>query len=360
MQWTSTGSLNKSQTPVAACLLPDGRVLAVRGAPQASEIYDPIAGAWSLTGTMTGSAGKALLLPNGKVLISYNWSIFSAELFDPDTGGFQPIPGINFKMPIYGSSTVLLSDGRVLLAGTGSDNRIYDPITGMLSAAPRLANSNSGEWTLLLPDGRVLAYGATNIGPYSPSPDWVIYDPVANKTHPASISTNGAGVLMPDGRVFISGTAFGLAPGISGTAEIYDPVKNRAFMQNTAKHPGGVSILLTDGRIFGISSSKDPSNSGTFALIYTPDEHENPMPVISSAIPNKASASPTVALDIHGKSFVSNSAVQLGNNKLVALYLGSKHLVAFVPAALRSSLNLGIAVNNPGQRGGTTSPVPVR
>jgi len=45
--------------------------------------------------------------------------------------------------------------------------------------------------------------------------------------------------------------------------------------------------------------------------------------------------------------------VQLGQTKLVTLYLGSGRLVAFVPPGLLSLLDSGITVTNPAPGGGT-------
>jgi hypothetical protein len=106
-------------------------------------------------------------------------------------------------------------------------------------------------------------------------------------------------------------------------------------------------------------SSSDPADSGTFSQIYTPPASPIPVPVVGAVVSNDTSSTQALSLDIHGSSFVANSSVSLGQTKLVTLYLGAQHLVAFVPPVLRSSLNSGIVVNNPGSGGGATSPVPV-
>ena len=62
--WTSTGSLNTASAFHRATLLPNGKVLVVRGV---AELYDPQTGTWNYTGNLNMShAGlAATLLGNG-------------------------------------------------------------------------------------------------------------------------------------------------------------------------------------------------------------------------------------------------------------------------------------------------------
>src|SRR2546428_214416 len=139
--------------------------------------------------------------------------------------------------------------------------------------------------------------------------------------------------------VFTSAALVGLAGVFRGEAALYDPAADQLFLQPRAVHPVGTTILLDDGRAFGIErrdSSQDPFNTGIFVQIYTPPPYTNPVPRIGSVISNNAPASQALALDIRGESFLPNSSAWLGSNKLVTLYLGSQHLAAFVPPSLRS------------------------
>jgi hypothetical protein len=143
---------------------------------------------------------------------------------------------------------------------------------------------------------------------------------------------------------------------------LYDPAADQMLVLPAADPPVTADVLLDDGRVFGIDyrySSADLAHSGTFAQIYTPPATLNPSPVIGSAISNNAPNPQLLTLDIHGSLFLPNTFVSLGPAKLVTLYLGARHLVAFVPSALRSSLSSGIVVNNPNPGGGQTTPVPV-
>ena len=141
--FSSAGRMNTPRSGQTATLLPDGKVLICGGesrpifssgllrpntSPLASaELYDPVTGKFSLTGTMTTIriAHTATLLSNGKVLISggyLEWvdpagyrSSSSAELYDPLSGTFTPTDPMNVTR-LWHSAT-LLSDGSVLITG---------------------------------------------------------------------------------------------------------------------------------------------------------------------------------------------------------------------------------------------------
>ena len=106
--WSFTGSMSEARFDFTATLLLDGRVLVAGGdrgyyaVPRAlasAELYDPVSGTWTATGSM--SVGRyrhsATLLPNGKVLVAggnvsssaqigSDCCLASAELYDPVSG----------------------------------------------------------------------------------------------------------------------------------------------------------------------------------------------------------------------------------------------------------------------------------
>ena len=116
--WTNTGSLGSSQSARTLTLLPNGKALAVGGTT--AEFYDPAAGTWSPTGNPSTDhySDTATLLPNGKVLFVNN-SIYdqsgSAELYDPVAGAWSPAGNSG----AWGTATLLLN-GKVLLARAGA------------------------------------------------------------------------------------------------------------------------------------------------------------------------------------------------------------------------------------------------
>lgn len=152
--WTRTGNLIAARAAPVATLLPDGQVLVAGGggdvicdgvsgqlcAVDTAELYDPVTGQWSATGSMTDRRADhaVTLLPDGRVLVAgghrgdvvydacegrfYDPNLDacvtvlrSAELYDPVTGGWTTTGDMNaFR---YGHTATLLANGNVLVAG---------------------------------------------------------------------------------------------------------------------------------------------------------------------------------------------------------------------------------------------------
>ena len=128
-----TGSILADQD--AASLLMDGEVLFAGGEDDfgrlaVAEIYDPVTGAFSSTGNMlSGRSFHTLtLLPDGEVLAaggetdlcssngcSGAGTLATAELYDPVSGTFSPTGSMAQNRE--GHTATLLNDGRVLMAG---------------------------------------------------------------------------------------------------------------------------------------------------------------------------------------------------------------------------------------------------
>jgi WD40 repeat protein len=243
--FSPTGSMATERVFQSSTLLPDGRVLVAGGALDASvEIYDPGSGVFTATGSMGTfrQSCTATLLPNGRVLIAggeipaeamSEIKFASAELYDPATGTFSPTGSMS-TYRAWDTATLLL-DGRVLVAGgrggsTGGDYsltsaELYDPATGTFSPTGSMASDHADGTATLLPDGRVLIAGG-----YNNTAE--IYDSETGK-----FSKTGSmgywrawatATLLPDGRVLIAGGEGGPAGGpLNGStlssAELYDP-----------------------------------------------------------------------------------------------------------------------------------------
>jgi hypothetical protein len=137
-----------------AILLLNGRVLIAggdlgdAGGSAAAEIYDPGAGVFASAGNMPADIdqGAATLLPDGRVFISGESYSFAdhpipgatgaTELYDPVSGAFgQPMP----SRPLFGHTATLLPDGTILQSGgccQDATAEIYHP--AVLVPAPVL------------------------------------------------------------------------------------------------------------------------------------------------------------------------------------------------------------------------------
>ena len=270
-----------------AVRLKDGRVLVEEGALEAaqSEIFDPVAGAFTETGSMLDtmddrmSRTHGLLLQSGEVLVPGDDYQPSAQLFDQGTGQYSWGPKELDPQP--NGTVTLLPDGRVLFAGGGTNSsmsgtfpeasaEIYDPRANQFKRTGTLLKARVDQTAVLLRDGRVLVMGGLNdSGAYSSAE---IYDPRTEKFSSAGwqkqARSEATSTLLSDGRVLLVG-GFGGARLDSWDAdyqaEIYDPATGRFARTGRMKGIHSAfgdppsAILLPDGRVlvFGAESWQD-------------------------------------------------------------------------------------------------------
>ncbi len=203
-----------------------------------AEIYDPASASFAPTGSMRvpRESHAAVALEDGRVLVvgghqGRRASIqlyTSAEMYDPATGLFSPAGDMNVRR--HKHDAILLRDGRVLITG-GTDERdsrglytsteIYDPRTGAfrLAGAMRLPRYKHRGTSVLLPDGRVLlAGGATQAEVYEPGTErFSLVGGAARLTGQFSASSP-----LADGRVLITG-GYGQDRGPQSATWLYRP-----------------------------------------------------------------------------------------------------------------------------------------
>jgi hypothetical protein len=289
--WRVTGKMRFDGWLGAATLLPDGEVLVAggggrdRAAAKSAELYSPLTGRWTETGSMhmpRGGGHTATLLPDGRVLvagghvevggITTGQSTRSAELYDPATGRW--IETGNMVQARSHHSATLLLDGKVLVVGGDPDSKsaeLYDPIEGTWTATGSMLTARAIPTAALLPDGKVLVVGgAASTGRDLQSAE--LYDPSVG-TWASVKSFQGTGgcriaAELLDGKVLVvcadenaTRTSGALFDPASGTWAAIEAPPAECCIGEAG--PQGSIVLLSDGRVLW----KDLVDAG---LLYDP------------------------------------------------------------------------------------------
>ena len=242
----------------------------------------------------------AIECSDGKILAIGGWEdpdtiSKTMELYDPATNSFTTLPQTADKNVWIYPRTVLLPNGRVLMAGQNQDTNILDLNTNAWSF---VGNFNYGKrfigMAVLLPGlEQVLAIGggvdvdeaATNTAEIidfsMPTPSWSY----TTSMEYARVHANA--VLLPDGTVLVVGGCHkGLATDPVAAAELFDPVSQTwtemASLQALKAHHS-TALLLPDGRVWSAGGDQRVPLQ-TYAQIYSPPYlFKGPQPIISQA-----------------------------------------------------------------------------
>ena len=242
--WHTNAPMNFVRRAHTATLLPNGKVLVAGGqgiiAGQETtitnaELYDPAAGTWQVTGSLTDgrSFHTATLLGNGKVLVAGGIGVSSAELYDPTTAVWTLTGSMSTAR--YRHTASRLSNGKVLVTG-GIDAignftasaEVYDPAVGTWTAVGSMNSTRWAHEATVLANGKVLVTGGAtnNGGNLIVLSSAELFDPAGGTfSNTASMSAgrfDHTSTLLPNGKVLVTG-GFDNANSISST-EIYDPV----------------------------------------------------------------------------------------------------------------------------------------
>ena len=289
--WTGTGAMTTPRSSHTATLLPNGKVLVAggyngvgglfgRGAIMGAELYDPVAGTWTATGSMTTArySHTATLLPNGKVLVAGGASdrvsqfssptvLSSAELYDPATGTWATMDTL--YSPRAGHTATLLPNGEVLVAGgyNGSylsSAELYDPTASLWMPTGAMIAAREFHRATLLPNGKVLVAGGTGVGGTNLS-SAEVYNPVTG-TWTATGGLNTArsshtATLLPSGKVLVAGGS------VTNAAELYDTglgfstAWQPQIATNTWALASGGNLALSGSGFRGISEGSGGNGS---------------------------------------------------------------------------------------------------
>jgi hypothetical protein len=257
--WIATGTMGTPRLGHATVRLLDGRVLVVGGGfddqdDTSAELYDPATGTWSATGTLSKppQCFPATLLRDGKVLVGVQDPGGNdetiAEVYDPATGTWTSTGKMVIR-DACGLSATLLLDGSVLVTGR-EGSQLYDPDSGTWAATGSMTDPpdgflrRRGGAAVLLPDGRVLvAGGGTDNQRFDTAeqydPDTGSWTAIASMHGP---KPNPTATLLRDGKVLVS----------SANAEVYDPATGTWTPTGDFARQGvyyGSAALLSDGRV---------------------------------------------------------------------------------------------------------------
>jgi uncharacterized protein YjdB len=251
--FTSTGSLNTARAMHTATLLSTGMVLIAGGidsnnsALDSAELYNPAAGTFTTdasTLNMARALHTATTLNNGLVLIAGGnpaSAQTSAELYDPVADAFTLTGSLNTGR--YDHTATLLNNGMILVAGgTGiggllDSAELYDPNVGAFTYTGSLNTARFEHTATLLNNGTVLIAGGFDTS--NPLSSAELYDPTAGAfTYTGSLNKaryNHTATLLNSGMALIAGGQG--ANGYRASAELYEP--------GTLTPPNLVSIALS-------------------------------------------------------------------------------------------------------------------
>jgi hypothetical protein len=185
--WTATGSPTGSVGGPHAALLQDGEVLAIGESNNAlSELYNPSTGTWSATGTTGTTSINPITprLPNGDVFVTSGFgsggiaSYSTAALYDPSTGQFTlengPCSCRAFNGAVLQTGKVLVAGGAISVAGnpypttqTINSAELWDLSTQAWTSTGNLHDSRVGHSVTVLPNGQALVAGGEQITKHS-------------------------------------------------------------------------------------------------------------------------------------------------------------------------------------------------
>ena len=188
-----TGGMTTARESHTATLLKDGRVLIAGGhrgrrpsvtIHASTEIYNPSGGTFTAGGNLTVRRHKhdAALLADGRVLIvggsderDGSGAYRNAEVFNPAGGTFTAVKNnMNAARYKLQGTAILLTNGKVLIAGGADRAEVFDPATDSFSTAGGdMGTKRLFATATLLRDGQVLITGGYTDGNIVSDNAWV-------------------------------------------------------------------------------------------------------------------------------------------------------------------------------------------
>jgi hypothetical protein len=252
--FSATGSLLEPLASHTAAPLLDGRVLidggdTAIGFSDSAELYDPGTGTFAATGSMSmeralntttllseGPLRKKVLVAGGIVDLALD-ATDTAELFDPETGGFTATGSMHFTRSQH--TATLLHNGKVLIAGGTDTNgnflasaELYDTHSQEFEPTGDMTVARANHIAALLPSGKVLIAGGFSVDQSSnliTLSSAEIYDPQSGTFGAVADMTQSrgdfTGTLLDDGAVLMAG-GFDNTGAVLSSAELF---RHRSF-----------------------------------------------------------------------------------------------------------------------------------
>jgi hypothetical protein len=319
--WSSTGPMLHPRYDHSATALRDGRVLVAGGAapggtyPKTAELYDPTTNQWSEAGEMNSARTwhTALLMADGRVLViggvdrTRGGGHQSDRPFWPPPEEFDPVSrtwsvGASDIQADYGSSRVLLPDGRVLLSGfveapycsTFGDavdrTVLFDPGTGGSAPGPDMHVRRTLQWSAELADGSVVLGGGLDMLIYPDAPWDCGIAPAPQRSVEAFDRTTGSlrqlaplpedpareffdipsgasnhQLRLDDGRVIVTN-------GLYSPPLVYDPTQDTwsTLSWGSVKRTNPLAALLSGNMVLFVSGGSTDSPTDRSAELYDP------------------------------------------------------------------------------------------
>jgi N-acetylneuraminic acid mutarotase len=265
--WTTTGSLVTARRYPSGAPLPGGGALVLGGVGSSmlltsAERYT--GGTFVSLGASEHAEGSLTALPSGKVLIAGGAGNSLCEVFDPTSGTFAATGALSGSRDNH--LGVALADGRVIIIGGGysigpmhSSAELWSPSTNAWTSAGAMAEPRfRGHAAVLLSTNKVLVAGGTNqFGDLSTAE---LYDPATNTWSAAASMSRRRNALalarLANGKVLaVGGSAEGKS--LVSTAELYDPATNRWIPAGNDTRPrvgpfafpfaGGTRVVILGG-----------------------------------------------------------------------------------------------------------------
>lgn len=169
-KWSSTGSMATPRSFGALAALHDGHVIAAGGYDgkelSSAEEYNPVTGTWSAIASLPSARSglSALTMDDGDVIVVGDNN--NAAIYNPARNAWTETGGSSAPFSLVSLTSV---DGDVLAVGgisaTGSTAlvEVYDPATGKWSRAGSLTHASVGSSTAVLSNGQVLVAGGNDM-----------------------------------------------------------------------------------------------------------------------------------------------------------------------------------------------------